>query len=289
MSRASEAARQLLWDAGYDSAQEVEDLTELVFGLGLLYRETPLKGCDAMIVYSPSGKTAQVTVNSEMRYEPRKRFSIAHELGHFVLGHNKLHCDNAGTLDCYRSGHQEAEANEFASELLMPASAFMEAVRGKCFCPRLMQEVAEMFGTSVSSVVYRYVTCGPHPVACVYSYKGKVVWMRKNREMRRYMTDWKDLTVPQNSVSEEFFQDPRDFNYGLDEIDKVKVDLNVWFQEPKSKQRCSHDSWRVQHALGGNRGWDSYEDLDDDPGGGECYEYCFTSPFGGCLAVIWED
>ena len=286
MSRASEAARQLLWDSGYDILVGV-DLTELVLGLDLYYQELPLKGCDGKIEYSKSGKTVMVTINSETRYGPRKRFSIAHEIGHYLLGHNKLHCDNDGTLDCYRKGHQEAEANEFASELLMPTPVFCKALEGERFSPRLMQEVADFFGTSVSSVVYRYVTCGKHPVACVYSYKGKVVWMRKSPLMSRYMIDWTKLDVPQNSVSEEWFLDGT--VYGPDDIQNV--DLSVWFKVSGSKfQGGGHDSWRVKHALGGNRGWDSYEDLDyDDGGGGQCHEHCFTSPFGGCLAVIWED
>jgi Zn-dependent peptidase ImmA (M78 family) len=53
----------------------------------------------------------------------RKRFTIAHELGHFLLHRERL--DNGEMIDdaMYRSGvtaKEETEANRFAAELLMP-------------------------------------------------------------------------------------------------------------------------------------------------------------------------
>lgn len=47
----------------------------------------------------------------------RKRFTIAHELGHFLLKHLiKEH-----EINFYDKSPQEIEANQFAAELLMPA------------------------------------------------------------------------------------------------------------------------------------------------------------------------
>lgn len=65
----------------------------------------------------------KIVVNSEVKYEPRKRFTIAHELGHIFIGwHNDVtlcETDNEyaehNMLDI-----QEKEANIFASEILMP-------------------------------------------------------------------------------------------------------------------------------------------------------------------------
>jgi Zn-dependent peptidase ImmA (M78 family) len=55
----------------------------------------------------------------------RKRFSVAHELGHFLLGHGNF-ADSVATFEdgSYNytdpQNRQESEANEFAAELLMP-------------------------------------------------------------------------------------------------------------------------------------------------------------------------
>lgn len=57
--------------------------------------------------------------------EARRRFSIAHELGHFLLGHGDF-ADSEKTFEdgSYNyldpQNRQETEANEFAAELLMP-------------------------------------------------------------------------------------------------------------------------------------------------------------------------
>lgn len=56
--------------------------------------------------------------------EVRQRFSIAHEFGHFICGHESYDHDRTKTegLPKYLDPHnkQELEADEFAAELLMP-------------------------------------------------------------------------------------------------------------------------------------------------------------------------
>lgn len=63
----------------------------------------------------------------------RKRFTLAHEMGHFVLNHGEKY-DHATTL--YRKdggiitqhNADEIEANAFASELLMPEHSIYELI-----------------------------------------------------------------------------------------------------------------------------------------------------------------
>src|SRR5689334_21560848 len=69
------------------------------------------------------GRVKSIGVN-QSHARTRQRFSIAHELGHYLSGHeaydhSKIHVeDHPGWLDPYN--RQENEANEFAAELLMP-------------------------------------------------------------------------------------------------------------------------------------------------------------------------
>ena len=86
----------------------------------------------------------KILPDSNLIYEPRKRFTVAHELGHFILGHNRkevIH-DNEASMEFYKSGSQETEANQFASELLIPTSVFLEYIDGEKFSPRLMHDLA---------------------------------------------------------------------------------------------------------------------------------------------------
>jgi len=65
-----------------------------------------------------------ITVNKE-HSSNRKRFTIAHEIGHFVF-HDHLICTNNGIFDdkMYRdnriSSSEETEANRFAVSILIP-------------------------------------------------------------------------------------------------------------------------------------------------------------------------
>ncbi len=50
----------------------------------------------------------------------RQRFTIAHELGHMILGHGRAMRDNSQNYRESANHYIEREANTFAAELLMP-------------------------------------------------------------------------------------------------------------------------------------------------------------------------
>ncbi len=51
-------------------------------------------------------------------HEHRQRFTLAHEIGHFVMGHTGV--SNFDSYDLNTKSPYEIEANAFAAELLMP-------------------------------------------------------------------------------------------------------------------------------------------------------------------------
>ena len=111
LNRVQEKAVELLDEFGIEDIQDV-DIRDLVYAKDIIYREAPLENYDGRIVYGKRGK-ALITVNSNLTYVPRKRFTVAHELGHFILGHNRkevIH-DNEASMEFYKSGSQETEAN----------------------------------------------------------------------------------------------------------------------------------------------------------------------------------
>lgn len=57
-----------------------------------------------------------IGINSK-HHPVRQRFSISHEIGHFLLGHDQSHIID-DTFD--KPTDKEREANQFAGELLMP-------------------------------------------------------------------------------------------------------------------------------------------------------------------------
>ncbi len=69
--------------------------------------------------YEENGKY-YILYNDKLSSEGRRRFSICHELGHILMGHD---------LSLKNNSIQEKEADEFAAELLMPEAIIQEVVR----------------------------------------------------------------------------------------------------------------------------------------------------------------
>lgn len=93
-------------------------------GVAVFARAFP-DALSALVVRHGAG--AAVGVNSG-HHPVRQRFSIAHELGHFVLHHEAQHFVDYGTGlvegdPPNYSWQKERAANEFAAELLMPAGS----------------------------------------------------------------------------------------------------------------------------------------------------------------------
>lgn len=255
LNRAQEKAVELLDEFGIEDVQDI-DIRDLVYAKDIVYREVPLENYDGRIVYGKRGK-ALITVNSNLNYEPRKRFTIAHELGHYILGHNRKEVahDDQASMEYYKSGNQETEANQFASELLMPTSIFLEYLEGERFSPQLMHDLAGEFKTSVTSVVYKYLEYGSHPIVVFYSYNNKIKYWKKSRNFNRRVKEFQNLPVPHYSVAEEWYNDKTQYN--PDDIQKIE--LNVWF-----------DLWKQEE-----NDW--------------CYEYCLVSPiYNTVLSIVWE-
>ena len=86
----------------------------------------------------------------------RQRFTVAHELGHFVL-HSSLIEKNGPMKDTILFRHNEqnpieASANDFASQLLMPKEKFESAIKdGK----KTIDALAKHFMVSSLAVRYR--------------------------------------------------------------------------------------------------------------------------------------
>ncbi|MFY0602597.1 MAG: ImmA/IrrE family metallo-endopeptidase [Flavobacteriaceae bacterium] len=118
--------------------------------------------------------------NARIGYNPtesegRQRFTIAHELGHFILGHNKnandLFVDNVKVM-FRRNGSttkelkQEREANIFAASILMPENLIqkeyetLEKKDNFLTDDKIVQELASLFKVSQIAMTYRLINLG---------------------------------------------------------------------------------------------------------------------------------
>lgn len=92
------------------------------------FANTTLRGFEGLSYIENNQRV--ILINSEQP-AARKRFTIAHELGHHVLGHTEsghMFRDKAPDMNPYGAPPQEREANSFAASLLMPPEVVHELV-----------------------------------------------------------------------------------------------------------------------------------------------------------------
>ena len=97
----------------------------------------------------PEDNTIYVNPNESWS---RKRFTVAHELGHCLLGHGARNRrrDALPGVDS-----QEVEANNFAAELLMPEDAVKQLAPGNS-----LQMMAWYFDVSTTAMYFRMKNLG---------------------------------------------------------------------------------------------------------------------------------
>jgi Zn-dependent peptidase ImmA (M78 family)/DNA-binding XRE family transcriptional regulator len=99
---------------------------------------------------------AVIAINSG-HHPNRRRFSIGHELGHYLLGHHdRFHIDVGDSDDPGFDWQVERLANQFAAEILMPRTLVLEHFQ-------LMQDayvLADRFQVSELAMGYRLVNLG---------------------------------------------------------------------------------------------------------------------------------
>lgn len=90
----------------------------------------------------------------------RKRFTIAHELGHYVLHRDGVTAFVDPELNLYRSdssqGDMEVQANIFAAALLMPAELVKHYYRNY----REIRAMAGLFSVSLAAMGHRIASLG---------------------------------------------------------------------------------------------------------------------------------
>lgn len=256
-------AKEVLYEIGFDEVTQLSN-SDLVNGFGIIFISEPLKNSDGKII---RGKTKTIIkVNSLIPYPERLRYVVAHELGHYFL-HDKLeiHSDNSKTLNWFKiekqakRGVQEYEANDFASELLMPELVFKKFIERKPFSPSLIKELSNRFQTSLTSVVYRLISLDVFPLLVIFISDGVVRYWRKSNDLKGWVKDVTRLSPPENSVAKEYIDANYDFIYKGDEKAQ-EISRSTWFRL-------------------------NYNQEDTD-----FLEYCIpTKQYKTIISIIWEE
>lgn len=167
-------ADELIDFLGIDSPEEI-DVEAIAYSQNLLVKYRPLDSCEAKIV--GVGDKAVITVNSNKTNEGRKRFSIAHEIGHWMNDRGKAFICDSGDIGLrFGPTNPESRANSFAADLLMPRSIVRPRVNKSPFTIEGATKLAEEFSTSLSATAIRMVQLADAPVI--------LAWYNQTRRIR---------------------------------------------------------------------------------------------------------
>jgi Zn-dependent peptidase ImmA (M78 family) len=96
---------------------------------------------------------------NQLHHRNRKRYTLAHEMGHYIL-HKEKNVDIVDTTFFRNNETDSIEymANEFAAKLLMPEDKVRDLVDNQGI--KNIGELAEQFEVSASAMKYRIISLG---------------------------------------------------------------------------------------------------------------------------------
>jgi Zn-dependent peptidase ImmA (M78 family) len=162
------------------SPNAVPDLNSIARQIGLRIREVEADGFDGTLVRAKEAAKGIIAVNSAIREFTRKRFTIGHEIGHYLIPHhrNLQNVCRSQDIERWHSGvaSAEQEANQFSAELLLPRKMVGPLLGLSNPSLRRISEVAREFSTSLSATIYRYLDLTELACCMVWSESGRAKW-----------------------------------------------------------------------------------------------------------------
>jgi len=144
-------------------------------------------GIEGALLPNPGAQEWWILYNT--RSTPgRQRFTKAHEFGHYLLHRHlqaRFQCGSGGLWE-RDSGQSdlEAQANQFASYLLMPAHHVRARLQGQLATIGLLGELASFYGVSLEAMCLKFVQITDLRAVLVYWDNGFLKWCVPSRKAR---------------------------------------------------------------------------------------------------------
>ncbi len=157
-----------------------------------------LPGFEGMLRAHRKRPAWHIVYNEEPRYRGRERFTVAHELGHYLLHRTKLgHVDypdgklsQSCDFQCLplqsnawkaAEKQREEEADTFASYLLMPLDDYRTQVDGLEMTRSLLGHITDRYGVSLLAAVRKWIEFTDRRAAMVVATDGFALWGRASK------------------------------------------------------------------------------------------------------------
>ena len=175
-------AEKLLQELGVTDPCDI-DLEAIAWHRGARVEYRPLDGCEAQII--GYGDKA-IIIADESRQPPRRRFSVAHELGHWQHHRGRSFICRTSDIGNYAKSSLDPErvADGYAADLLLPEYLFRPRADT---LPNVSIDAAvdlsEEFGTSLTATALRLVAMGPEPSILICHGRNGRKWFRRGPDV----------------------------------------------------------------------------------------------------------
>lgn len=170
-------SEELLRDAGVSSLPV--DPFRLAEHLGIEVTAKPpgIRGASGWLIRS--GEEFGIVYATHIESVGFQRFSVAHELGHYLLDGHPEHVFRNGLEHASRAGfesgdHVEREADYFAACLLMPRHYCRSLVGKSSDGMAALRSLSSSCQTSLTAAALRYAEIGQLPIGIVQAHQGIV-------------------------------------------------------------------------------------------------------------------
>jgi Zn-dependent peptidase ImmA (M78 family) len=175
-------ARSFLARYGLDCLDHVDLLASK---LGLQVKEVNAETFEGALLRVKDHLLGTILISDAVHDQGRRRFTLAHELAHYVLpghGSEEGYC-RGKKLDRWSDilPRLEREANEFAAEILMPIHRILDLISGEPSF-EVASSISQRCGSSLSASAFRLAELTTHRFAIVWSEDGVVLWSKSSKE-----------------------------------------------------------------------------------------------------------
>lgn len=244
------------------------DVQEIAVAENLTIEKMPFRyNLDGMLVFFNG--IFKIFLNSNIfheKTEQRKRFTIAHELGHYYILEHKYQIIEEGAIYSkteYKSDEEmERQADYFASCLLMPRIDFISEIK-EPFSIQQIESLSYKFNVSILSIIHRCIELDLFPICIHRIQNGIVKWWKAADSFQYHVKDLNRLNVPLGTIAHRIVKS----NEYVEE--KEEVDVDAW---------CTY------------RFNDEYSDFENEQIDQNNFlmEYCFNHGNQILTNIIWE-
>lgn len=217
-----------------DVVRQMLPTTPYGAGVREIKAPTPLdvSGFEGCLVRNPNDPAEWGILYKQHATPERSRFTVAHELGHFILHRemqSRFECDNGGVTSGQFDGRNiEREANDFASNLLMPLDVLRQLLGDqRKVTLHLLSDIARTFQVSFEALCLRFIEATDQRAVLIHWDQGflKYQWPSRKARMTR-------ARVRETDSAQEPFAGTlaADFSVGH-ERDGVEMSAAIWCPE----------------------------------------------------------